>query len=1062
LHRLIAPALPGAFSYSITSSAIANNTSPTASNSQKPDLRTAVRAAIEAYKQSGKMLNAALAYAAHGFPVFPLTSRKTPVPERDKDANGKKIPGTGSFKKATCDPTQIRAWWKGNEYLIGLPMGAASGVWCLDIDTSEDHADGVAEWNKIVKQHTRISHPRDKYTGRHYQIKIRPPFVTREHRSATGGPHLIFNWYAEKLNGCSNGALPDGISVKAEGGYIVVPPSRRKRRSYTVHRDIDPIDQPQWLTDLILQGRTRSSETYTGQVTGDLDEISDALSFIPNNDASWEEWTAMGLRIFAATNGEGFVLFDAWSQKSSKYDPDTTLERWEEIQGCPPTRTGVEKIFSMAREHGWEQKLRTLPPVDNVKPEATLDDAREQLRRSVIDFLSWVAVTPEEQQTTWWRFYCFGREATGSDPLVHAINGPTGIGKTRITINELAQWKRATGAGPIVYAVPHHKLSPEIVKQFTAHGLNARLFYGRDFPDPARHDPNKSKDEQDRMCLNPGAVKLAMLARADIAKTCCKDGKQQCLYFGTCGYTRQQKDPEQVEVWITASDMLFHAQKVFKQAAVVIVDEGFWKKGLRDDSCSVPLLSLEQKEPVIFNTRNYWRNKLGSILVQVEDDGPIARKYFERLKYFESLSPEDCTDAIKTEWNEMPDFPLKPGGKKPRGIGKIIDERRLARNIITIWEAVRDLLDRGSNATSALRADMPEIETSGRLLLQQMNGLREIHWRGIAPIKLRLPTLLLDATLPDASILKAYYPQVKVLDTISVPMPTSVRIKQVLDAPTSSIKVDNEKHLQALRRYVLQRWFETGCGKTLVVCQLKVEHWLKRIGLPENVHVEHYNAVTGMDIYRDVRLQILIGRTAPGPDAIENMVGALTGRQPDPCHAAKGFHWYYRRERRIQLRDGSGRPTITDMHPDAEAEAVRWLIHEGELIQAIGRGRGLNRTPDCPLDIDLLVDAALLPVDEVVRWKTPSLLIKTAADEGVTLNSPTDMVRFWPKLWPNDKAADRCLRQGVPKLPGFTEVSYRPKGARIKPRTGYFDLARIPKPQAWIAERMRSTQGQNP
>ena len=113
-------------------------------------------------------------------------------------------------------------------------MGAASGVWCLDIDTSEDHADGVAKWKTIVAEHD--------------------PIVTREHRSATGGPHLIFNWQEEKLNGCSSGDLPDGIDVKGDGSYIVVPPSRRKGRSYSVFNDIDPIDTPEWLSELILRG----------------------------------------------------------------------------------------------------------------------------------------------------------------------------------------------------------------------------------------------------------------------------------------------------------------------------------------------------------------------------------------------------------------------------------------------------------------------------------------------------------------------------------------------------------------------------------------------------------------------------------------------------------------------------------------------------------------------------------------------------------------------------------------------------------------------------------------
>ena len=111
------------------------------------------------------MVDAALAYAVHGFPIFPLDPKtKRPIPKRDPDPTGKfkdGIPGTGGVYKATCDPLIIGAWWRDNpKALIGLPMGERSGVWCLDVDTGEDHADGVAEWNKIIAQHDPINHSR--------------------------------------------------------------------------------------------------------------------------------------------------------------------------------------------------------------------------------------------------------------------------------------------------------------------------------------------------------------------------------------------------------------------------------------------------------------------------------------------------------------------------------------------------------------------------------------------------------------------------------------------------------------------------------------------------------------------------------------------------------------------------------------------------------------------------------------------------------------------------------------------------------------------------------------
>ena len=165
--------------------------------------RNAVRAAINA----DSTVEAALAYAPFGFPVFPLNPiNKTPIPPRDKDESGEPISGTGGHYKATCDEEQIEKWWQRHpKRLIGMPMGPRTGIWAVDVDTGEDHADGVAAWKSLAAEH--------------------PAIVTREHRSATGGPHLIFIWDAAHPIACSSGDLPNGIHVK---GMAVTSPCRRR------------------------------------------------------------------------------------------------------------------------------------------------------------------------------------------------------------------------------------------------------------------------------------------------------------------------------------------------------------------------------------------------------------------------------------------------------------------------------------------------------------------------------------------------------------------------------------------------------------------------------------------------------------------------------------------------------------------------------------------------------------------------------------------------------------------------------------------------------------------
>src|SRR5262249_163397 len=204
------------------------------------DFAAAVREAVAVYAKTKRMLDAALVFGKYDIPIFPVDHRtKAPIPNPAPDPTGKYprgIPRTGGFYKATTDPVIITHWWKTHpRALIAVPMGPRSGVWCTDVDTGEEHASGIDEWNTLLAEHE--------------------PFETREHRSATGGPHALFEYDDQQPIGCSKGkgGVKDlSHSVKGEGGYIVVPPSVRKGRAYTVYRDCDPIRAPQWLIDAIL------------------------------------------------------------------------------------------------------------------------------------------------------------------------------------------------------------------------------------------------------------------------------------------------------------------------------------------------------------------------------------------------------------------------------------------------------------------------------------------------------------------------------------------------------------------------------------------------------------------------------------------------------------------------------------------------------------------------------------------------------------------------------------------------------------------------------------------
>ena len=96
----------------------------------------------------------------------------------------------------------------------------------------------------------------------------------------------------------------------------------------------------------------------------------------------------------------------------------------------------------------------------------------------------------------------------------------------------------------------------------------------------------------------------------------------------------------------------------------------------------------------------------------------------------------------------------------------------------------------------------------------------------------------------------------------------------------------------------------------------------------------------------------------PPPAAMEINAEALfkekVSQLPDGCY-------YPRRLVGLNLRKESGvtEAVTTTYHPDERVEILRRRAVQHEIVQAIGRGRGGNRTSDNPLAIDIISEVPL-------------------------------------------------------------------------------------------------------
>lgn len=136
----------------------------------------------------------ALKYADMGLSVFPLKP-------------GSKAPATeNGFKNATTDKAQIAAWWnKHPDSNIGIATGIPSGgLVVIDLDVHEEKGvNGYETLKEWQRENGELPDTWMSITG-------------------NGGYHWIYKDTA--AHRCRTG-LYEGIDIRANGGYIVAPPS---------------------------------------------------------------------------------------------------------------------------------------------------------------------------------------------------------------------------------------------------------------------------------------------------------------------------------------------------------------------------------------------------------------------------------------------------------------------------------------------------------------------------------------------------------------------------------------------------------------------------------------------------------------------------------------------------------------------------------------------------------------------------------------------------------------------------------------------------------------------
>lgn len=191
------------------------------------------------------VIEEACKYAQRGWKVFPLISgSKKPI---DK----------GGFHNATDDIEAICTW--DTKCNLGVATGSVSGFWVLDLDNKNDK-NGVDSLKKLMDKHQCTS------------------FNTLISQTPSGGYHYFFKMPDFELRNGVN--ILSGVDIRANGGYIVAPPSLLDNGVYVWKNNSEINYAPSWLYEELSKKKNSESTKVTlqeGSRNNDLFKIASSL-----------------------------------------------------------------------------------------------------------------------------------------------------------------------------------------------------------------------------------------------------------------------------------------------------------------------------------------------------------------------------------------------------------------------------------------------------------------------------------------------------------------------------------------------------------------------------------------------------------------------------------------------------------------------------------------------------------------------------------------------------------------------------------------------------------------
>jgi len=588
-------------------------------------------------------------------------------------------------------------------------------------------------------------------------------------------------------------------------------------------------------------------------------------------------------------------------------------------------------------------------------------------------------------------------------PQQIGLAGAVGMGKTRAIVIKIKAVLAANQTARIAVFVPDHRLAAEMAGRLRdSLGASATVLV---WQGTARPDPAAPASAPVTMCQRYADARAVREAGGDLADLCGSAKRKFCPFHpqagGACGYIRQAQEAPAAQVMVFTHAMLRQPAPPSLRRALqgpngrperiaavdfMAIDENFISSMLAEhdprpvawiDPATAPAVPDSPGDIAPGAADQHTRAVLTTLFGATTAAAPFARIDRAMLEAA-SLTVADCRRAAGHIMRCKAPLPSKalPGAGAGAGAVAQVLGSIAAHNARVLWlaklcEVAADVLAQKLGSAALRVFDKGAGRTVKLRWRDPIHGDWLTAGQGI---------FYADATMNE-TIARVWLPQLRAIGAGAVAMP-HVRVTQITDRAfgyTAVIEGNNlstpgkEAAAKSARRVfrVIETLATKYAGKgaapgpdVLVVLPKAIEaDWTGK--LPANVGTLHFGQLRGQDAFKGVAALLVVSRPLPAPEIVEDGAEIIFGVDVARLPARR----FYEKKPGVRvMADGTGLTASVLRHPDPHAEAVRWLACEAELIQAVGRGRGIHRTALAPLDVIVLTDVPLdaVPVSKAV------------------------------------------------------------------------------------------------